>query len=74
MKRDFEISRGTEKVEKVKYLLSVSECGNIKTMMRWQVQKRQNKVAFNILCIVILWNLLLQDAVDAKSLDYCKNN
>lgn len=34
MKRVFEISRGTEKVEKVKYLLSVSECGNIKTMMR----------------------------------------
>lgn len=29
-------------------------------MMRWQVQKSQKKAPFNTLCIVTLWNLLLE--------------
>lgn len=42
-------------------------------MMRWQIQKSQKIAPYNTLCIVTLWNLLLEDAVDAKSLDYCKS-
>lgn len=37
-----------------------------------KIQKSQKMVPFNTLCIVTLGNLLLEDAVDAKSLDYCK--
>lgn len=47
--------------------------GNINKTMRWQVQKRQKKAPFNVLGIVVLWNLLFEDAVNANISDYCKS-